>query len=164
MPQVPVTCHPAVPTNLFHFWWPFLHHSWSWARVYCGRVKVNSGIFESTKVLIDPPPAAPNFSATYFVALSANQFPSACGASSFWWLQQCITATFSGSHTASNRVKISSLFSMSFPLAVRRPLSLYKALCTWKYQKHTWSLCKCLFSYLLTARGPGLEHIVQPGE
>ena len=32
--------------------------SWSWAGVYCGRVKVNSGIFESTKVLKDasPPP------------------------------------------------------------------------------------------------------------
>ena len=29
--------------------------SWSWAWVYCGRVKVNSGIFQSTKVLIDPP-------------------------------------------------------------------------------------------------------------
>ena len=24
MPQVPVTCHLAVPTNLFHSWWPFL--------------------------------------------------------------------------------------------------------------------------------------------
>ena len=24
MPQEPVTCHPAVPTNLFHFGWPFL--------------------------------------------------------------------------------------------------------------------------------------------
>ena len=24
MPQEPVTCHLAVPTNLFHFGWPFL--------------------------------------------------------------------------------------------------------------------------------------------
>ena len=23
-PRVPVTCHLAVPTNVFHFWWPFL--------------------------------------------------------------------------------------------------------------------------------------------
>ena len=30
------------------------------------------------------------------------------------------------------------------------------------WQKHTWSLCKCLSSYLLTAGGPGLEHIVWP--
>ena len=24
MPRVPVTCHLSVPTNLFHFLWPFL--------------------------------------------------------------------------------------------------------------------------------------------
>ena len=24
MPQVQVTCHLAIPTNLFHFWWLFL--------------------------------------------------------------------------------------------------------------------------------------------
>ena len=24
MPRVPVICHLAVPTNLLHFWWPFL--------------------------------------------------------------------------------------------------------------------------------------------
>ena len=24
IPCVPVTCHPTVTTNLFHFWWPFL--------------------------------------------------------------------------------------------------------------------------------------------
>ena len=58
--------------------------SWSWARVYCGRVKVNSGIFESTQVLIDPPPAGPHFSATCFEALSASWFPPVCGVSSFW--------------------------------------------------------------------------------
>ena len=58
--------------------------SWSWARVYCERVKVNSGIFESTKVLVDLPPAAPNFSATCFAALSASRFPHVCGVSSFW--------------------------------------------------------------------------------
>ena len=69
--------------DLFHFWWPFLHHSWSWARVYCGRVKINSGIFERTKVLIDPPPATPNFSAPCFADLSASQFPRAWGVSSF---------------------------------------------------------------------------------
>ena len=57
--------------------------SWSWARVYCGRVRVNSGIVESTKVLIDVPPAAPNFSAVCFAALSASQFPHVCGVSSF---------------------------------------------------------------------------------
>ena len=83
MPQVPVTCNPAVFTNLFHFWWLFLLHSWSWARAHYGRVKVNSGIFESMKVLIDPPPAAPNFSTTYFVVLFASQFPRVCGLSSF---------------------------------------------------------------------------------
>ena len=58
--------------------------SWSWARVYCGRVKVNSGIFESTKVLIDPPPAGPDFSAACFVDLSASRFPPVCGVSPFW--------------------------------------------------------------------------------
>ena len=58
--------------------------SWSWARVYCGRVRVNSGIVESTKVLIDLPPAAPNFSTVCFAALSASQFPRVCGVSSFW--------------------------------------------------------------------------------
>ena len=58
--------------------------SWSWARVYCGRVKVNSGIFDSANVLIDPPPVAPNFSAACFAALSASQFPHACEVSSFW--------------------------------------------------------------------------------
>ena len=57
--------------------------SWSWAGVYCGRVKVNSGIFESTKVLIDPPPAAPSFLAACFAALSASQFPHVCRVSFF---------------------------------------------------------------------------------
>ena len=32
------------------------------------------------------------------------------------------------------------------------------------WQKHIWSLCKCLSSYLLTAGGPILEHIVRPIE
>ena len=66
--------------------WPFsfvvafsASASWSWAGLYRGRVKVNSGIFESTKVLIDPPPAAPNFWAACFAALSASQFPRVCG-------------------------------------------------------------------------------------
>ena len=120
--------------------------SWSWAGVYCRRVKVNSGIFESTKVPIDPPLAAPNFSATCFVAFSASQFPCACGVSSFWGPRQCITATFSGSHTASNRVKISSLFLMSFPLAVRR--TLYKAPCTCKVAKaYLESVNVCLLPF-----------------
>ena len=44
--------------------------SWSWARVYCGRVKVNSGIFESTKVLIDSPPVAPKFLSCMFFSFS----------------------------------------------------------------------------------------------
>ena len=39
---------------------------------------------KSTKVLIGPPPAVPNFSAACFVALSASQFSHARGVSSFW--------------------------------------------------------------------------------
>ena len=88
MPWVPVTCHPAVPTNLFHFWWLFLLQPAGLGMEdtvgHCGTVKVNSGIFESTNVLIDLPPAAPNFSAVCFAALSASQFPRVCGVSSFW--------------------------------------------------------------------------------
>ena len=84
----PATCHPAVPTNLFHFWWLFLLQPAGLGMGdtvgHCGTVKVNSGIFESTNVLIDLPPAAPNFSAVCFAALSASQFPRVCGVSSFW--------------------------------------------------------------------------------
>ena len=57
------------------------------------------------------------------------------GASSFWCPWQCITATSVGLQTASSRVRISSLFLMSFPLAVRRPLSRYSAPCTWSVAK-----------------------------
>ena len=53
--------------------------SWSWARVYCKRVKVSSSIFESTNVLTSPPPAAPNSLAACFAALSASRFPHAWG-------------------------------------------------------------------------------------
>ena len=104
--------------------------------VYCERVKVSSSIFKSTNVLTSPPPASPNSLAAYFAALSASRFPHAWGGvSSFWWPWQCINATSSGSHTANNRVKVFSLFSMSFPLAIRRPLPLYKAPCTCKVVK-----------------------------
>ena len=71
--------------DLFHFWWPFLLQPAGLGPGYTvGKSKVSSGIFESTKVLIDPPPAAPNFSASCFEALSASRFPHACGVSSFW--------------------------------------------------------------------------------
>ena len=71
MPQVPVTCHPAAPSNVFSFLVALsASASWSWARVYCRRVKVNSGIFESTKVLIDPPPVAPKFLSRMFFSFS----------------------------------------------------------------------------------------------
>ena len=51
--------------------------SWSWGRVYCGRVEVNSGIgiLEGTRILTVPPPAPTNSSATCFAALSASWFP-----------------------------------------------------------------------------------------
>ena len=75
-----------------------------------------------------------------------------------------MTATLSGSQAASNIVLISSLFLISFSLAVKRPLSLYKPCVYVVWQKHTWSPCKCLSSYLLRAGGPGLQHIVRPVE
>ena len=53
--------------------------SWSWARVYCERVKVRSSIFESTSVLTSPPPVAPDSLAACFAALSASRFPHAWG-------------------------------------------------------------------------------------
>ena len=69
-------------------------------------------------------------SAAHLMVSSASLFPRACGVSSFWCPQQCVTATSVGLQTVSSRVRISSLFSMSFPLAVRRPLSRYSAPCT----------------------------------
>ena len=75
-----------------------------------------------------------------------------------------MTATLSGSQAASNRVLISSLFLISFPLAVKglSPYTEPHVHVVW--QRPTWSLCQCLSSYLLTAGGPGLEHVVQPVE
>ena len=78
MPRVPVICHLAVPTNLLHFWWPFLFQPAGLGLGY------TVGESKLTKVLIDPPPGAPNSSATCFVTLSASWFPCACGVSSFW--------------------------------------------------------------------------------
>ena len=72
-----------------------------------------------------------------------------------------MTATLSGSQAASNRVLISSLFLISFSLAVRG-LSPYTEPC--RVAKHAWSLCQCLSSYLWTAGEPGLERIVWPVE
>ena len=85
IPWVPVT----LPSDSSHQPFSFLvalsaSASWSWAGVYCGRVKVNSGTFESTKVPMDTPLAAPNFSAARFAAFSAGRFLRACGVSSFW--------------------------------------------------------------------------------
>ena len=73
IPQVPVVCHPAVPTNLFHFWWPFLLQPAGLGLGY------TVGESKLTKVLINPPPAAPNSSAACFVALSASPFPHVVG-------------------------------------------------------------------------------------
>ena len=57
------------------------------------------------------------------------------GVSSFWCPWQCMTATSVGLQTASSRVRISSLFLMSFPLAVRRLPSRYSTPCPWSIAK-----------------------------
>ena len=109
--------------------------SWFWASAYFGEPGVSSGSSANIRALIEASLVTPKPSAACLVVLSASLFPRAWEASSFLCPWQCLTATLPGSQTASNRVRISSLFLMSFLLAVRRPLSLYKAPCTCKVAK-----------------------------
>ena len=104
--------------------------SWFWASVYFGDSSISSGSSANTRALIEPSFVTSKPSAACLVVLSASLFPWARGVSSYWCPWQCMTAILSGSQTASNRVRISSLFLISFPLAVKRSVSLYRALCT----------------------------------
>ena len=107
--------------------------SWFWASAHFGEPSFSSGSSANTRALIGASLVAPKPSVACLVVLSTSLFPRAWEASFFFFFlcpQQCMTATLSGSQTASNRVRISSLFLVSFSLAVRRPFSLYRAPCT----------------------------------
>jgi hypothetical protein len=61
-------------------------------------------------------------------------------------------ATFLGSQRASKRAKISGVFLIFLPSEVRKPLSLYRAPCTWvvenAYRLHVYTLIILSLPYL----------------
>ena len=133
--------------------------SWFGASVYVGESRASSGSSARTNVLMGISPDSFLSSAARLAVSSASLFPRACGVSSFWCPQQCMTATSAGLQTASSRVRISSLLLMSFPLAVRRPPSWYSAPCTGTVVKAYPSRYRRSLSYPLTTAAPGLRLI-----
>jgi hypothetical protein len=65
--------------------------------------------------------------ATCLTSLSAFQFLQAIVASPFQYLQQFITVTHLGHHTASSSLRISYPYLILFPPELMSPLSIYEA-------------------------------------
>ena len=159
-PPVPIICHLVIPTIPFQSWWPLLLWLVGFGLQCILESSVSSGSSTKTSALIGASLVTPKSSAACLAVLSASLFPEPGG---YLFLMSsavndCNPFWFPGSiYQGLNFFLIFNIFFTS----CQRPLSLYRALSCGK-SIHTWSLCKCLSSYLLTAGGPGLEHIVQP--
>ena len=103
--------------------------SWFWASLHFGESSFSSGSSTNMRALIESSLVTPNPLAACVVVLYASLFSRARWVSSFCCPQQFMSATLSGSQAAFNRVLISSLFLISFSLAVKG-LSPYTEPCS----------------------------------
>lgn len=86
-------------------------------------------------------------SAASFATQSALCFPLVIGISALWCPGEWIMANLYKNHNAASKSKISCLFLLVFPLAVRSPRSWSHGHCLW--QRHSSCLYTHLASFLL---------------
>lgn len=105
-------------TNLFHFGWPFLLQPAGLRLGYIvGESKLTPGVFDSTKVLIDTQ-AAHSVRVLWLYLLVS--FPMLVGCLPFGDLDSASLLPFSGSHSASDKVKSSSLFLTTLSIGCQK--------------------------------------------